>query len=198
MKNIILFTNISNGNKEAFNTLFRGWYTRLLCFAKHYLNNEADAEETVSDVFISLWQNRASLDSIINPENYLFVSTKNRCLNVLRNQTMRKISLDDQPQLKTYVSESAQERIEHIELVEKLNELVNLLPEQCRIIFQMIKEDGLSAKQTAEILNLSVRTVESQVYKAVKTLEEGITHYLGYSPRKVRNPQMRGVLVIFL
>jgi RNA polymerase sigma-70 factor (ECF subfamily) len=74
--------------------------------------------------------------------------------------------------------------MEHRELYEKLNRLISQLPEQQQVIFRMIKENGLTAKQTAKILQLSPRTVETHIYKAVKRLEEEITGYLGYSPKK--------------
>lgn len=184
-----LFADISQGKKEAFDTLFRKCYARLVNFAVFYLNETSLAEEVAADVFMALWQNRVSLCEVEKPENYLYIATKNRCLNVLRKNSIAKISVDEQPYLQNHLSENASEDLEHRELHAKLNALVEALPEQRRLIFKMIKEDEFTARQTAEILHLSFRTVESQIYKAVKTLEEEITAYLGYSPRKRKLPK---------
>lgn len=178
-----LFNQISTGNREAFDMLFRDWYARLVGFAQTFVSESDLAEEAVSDVFVSLWMYRDKLTTIDRPDTYLYVSVKNRCLNALRSKTYT-VPIDEQPELKTAEHENPQDTMEHRELYDKLNRLINQLPEQQRIVFRMIKENGLTAKQTAEILQLSPRTVETHIYKAVKRLEEEITRYLGYSPRK--------------
>ena len=163
--------------------LFRSRYARLVGFARTFVLDSDLAEEAVSDVFVSLWMYREKLTTIDNADTYLYVSVKNRCLNALRSK-IYTVTIDEQPDMKTSEYENPQEIMEHRELYEKLNRLIGQLPEQQRIIFRMIKENGLTAKQTAEILQLSPRTVETHVYKAVKRLEEEIAGYLGYSPKK--------------
>lgn len=193
-----LFRLIAEDNKDAFNTLFREWYERLCRFARHYLENKEDVEEVVSDVFVALWHSRTSLADVAKADTYLFVAVKNRCYNLYRKTVPMKITIEEQAEIQTS-DETPEQNLERAELYAKLDELVNALPEQRRIIFQMTKEDGLTAKQTAEILNLSVRTVESQIYKAIKTLEKEITSYLGYSPRNIKNPKLRKeMLSLFL
>jgi len=178
-----LFNQLSAGDREAFDMLFRSWYARLVDFAQTFVSESGLAEEAVSDVFVSLWINREKLTTIDNASTYLYVSVKNRCLNASRSKTYT-VTLDKQPDIKTAEYENPHEIMEHRELYEKLNRLINQLPEQQRIIFRMIKENGLTAKQTAEILQLSPRTVETHIYKAVKRIEEEIAGYLGYSPKK--------------
>lgn len=178
-----LFNQISTGNREAFDMLFRDWYARLVGFAQTFVSESGLAEEVVSDVFVSLWINRENLAAVDHADTYLYVSVKNRCLNTLRSK-IYTVTIEEQPDMKTAEYENPHEVMEHRELYEKLNRLISQLPEQQRIIFRMIKENGLTAKQTAEILQLSPRTVETHVYKAVKRLEEEIAGYLGYSPKK--------------
>ena len=165
-----LFWQIAEDDKEAFNTLFRAWYERLCRFAMHYLDSRGDVEEVVSDVFVALWQGRKSLDTVKKAETYLFVAVKNRCFNYHRKIVPFSVDIEEQTDIES-TTENPQQNLEKEELFAKLDALVEALPEQRRLIFKMIKEDGLTAKQTAEILNLSVRTVESQIYKAIKTLE---------------------------
>lgn len=193
-----LFADISRNEKSAFDALFRAYYARLVKFAAAYLSETALAEEVAADVFVALWQNRVSLSKIENPESYLYIAAKNRCLNALRKNPVVKVSMDEQPHLHNQFADTFSEDMVHRELHAKLNALVDALPEQRRLIFRMIKEDELTARQTAEILNLSVRTVESQIYKAVKTLEAEITAYLGYSPRQARNSKTRVLLMAFM
>ncbi|MEA4916875.1 hypothetical protein SDC9_155283 [bioreactor metagenome] len=180
----LLFVRIKEGDKEAFNRLFRLKYEPLLCFAKSYLGETGKAGEIISDLFVWLWLNRADISGIDSPEIYLFKSAKNRCLNALRCNG-KVVSIDEQPlPVQPSTDHTPFSQMEHQELSERLHALVKNLPPQQQQIFKMIKESGLSARQTAEILQLSQRTVETHLYKAVKRLEEEITLYLGYSPRK--------------
>lgn len=189
-----LFREISTGNRNAFDALFRQQYEKLVWFTKTLVSEIDLAEEAVSDVFVSIWINRENLAAIDNPDTYLYVSVKNRCLNVLREKN-RNIPIEEQFHVEKTEYESPQDEMEHQELYEKLNRLINQLPEQQRIVFRMIKENGLTAKQTAEILQLSTRTVETHIYKAIKRLEEEITEYLGYSPKK---KQMKKMIMLAL
>ncbi|MNL26123.1 RNA polymerase sigma factor [compost metagenome] len=74
--------------------------------------------------------------------------------------------------------------VENKELAALLDQAVRALPEQRRIIFRLIKEDGFKSREVARILNISVRTVENQMYKAVKVLADNLSTYLGYHPQK--------------
>ena len=178
-----LFRQISNGDKAAFDQLFRSQYDNLVRFAGNFIADAAVAEELVSDVFVAIWLNRENLPKVENATTYLFVSVKNRCYNALRSKT-HTVSIEEQNEISKPEYENPHREMENRELHEKLNQLIDRLPEQQRLIFRMIKGNGLSAKQCAQILNLSARTVETHLYKAVKQLEKAITDYLGYSPKK--------------
>ncbi|HHV86659.1 MAG TPA: RNA polymerase sigma-70 factor [Petrimonas sp.] len=184
-----LFLEISTENRDAFNALFHRKYEKLVRFAQNFVAVNSLAEEAVSDVFVSVWINRDKLPAIDNPDTYLYVSVKNRCLNTLRSKPYT-IAIDEQPDIKKTEYDTPHKEMEYRELYEKLNRLINQLPEQQRLVFRMIKENGLSAKECARILNISVRTAETHVYKAVKKLEEEITAYLGYSPKKKTTKRM--------
>ncbi len=188
-----LFIYIRNNDKEAFNALFRLYYSNLLRFAKNYVSNTGQAEEVVSDVFVWLWQNRETLASVDNPQVYLFTAVKNRCFNVLRSSS-KTVSLDEYRESENDFPENPLSEMEQRELTDKLRAITNALPEQQRLVFNMVKQNGLTAKQTAEILQLSPRTVETHLYKAIKQLEQEITDYLGYSPKK---KQMNTIMLSF-
>lgn len=178
-----LFARLAHGDKEAFNRLFRLKYPVLLSFAESYLGRTGTAEEVVSDLFTWLWMNREQAGEINSPETYLFKSVKNRSLNALRDAA-KIIPLDEQSMPTRRGADSTPlSLMEQEELSAILHTLVNNLPSQQKQVFKMIKEGGLSARQVAEVLQLSPRTVETHLYKAVKKLEEEIARYLGYSPR---------------
>ena len=183
------FRQISTDDKRAFDALFRLHYENLAGFAKNYLMDTGKAEEIVSDVFVALWLQRKSLANIENPQTYLFVAVKNRCLNALRS-TAKIVSINDYPAAEKSITENPLSDMEQKELSQKLHTVVDALPEQQRLVFNMIKENELTAKQTAEILQLSPRTVETHLYKAIKQLEKEITEYLGYSPKKKQMGKM--------
>lgn len=178
-----LFCEIRASNKMAFDRLFRLFYPKLLRFAYHYVKCIEQNEEIVSDVFVWLWTNRQNLNSISSPEQYLFTAVKNRCLNTLRSSA-KTVSLDVtlEKTLTNYDNQLA--KMEQSELTEKLNAIINNLPKQQRLVFRMIKENGLTTKQVADILNIAPRTVETHLYKAIKQLKQEISLYLGYSPKE--------------
>jgi len=196
-----LFKVISLGDKRAFDSLFRNYYVLLIRFASSYLRQEEDADEVVSDLFVKLWLKRVELDKIVNPKVYLYVSVKNACLNVIRNTSRNKFNLldgspDEQQAAPVYCS--PQTIMEDKQLQAKLDQAVSALPEQRRLIFTMVKLDGLKCREVAEILNLSVRTVEGQVFKAVRTLADELTGYLGYNPATAAKHKLNVNLLYFL
>lgn len=188
-----LFADIAQGDKNAFNTLFRMRYSSFVSFAKGYVADIQTAEEIVPDTFVWIWLHREDLSAVVIPDVYLFVMVKNRCLNALRASS-RYESLDECSSPLETKHDNPLQRMEYKELACRLNSLINNLPNQQKQIFLMMKENGLTAKQAAQILDLSPRTVETHLYKAVKKLEEEITRYLGYSPKRKQMGAILGIL----
>lgn len=194
-----LFQEIEQGNKGAFNELFSAYYTKLVSFAQLYVKQLELAEEISSELFVKLWLKRNQLSNVLNPEVYLYVAIKNACLNSIR--TGKKQSLLSYEEVKvTFELESTTiSKLEDKELEKLLDEAVSSLPEQRKIIFKLIKQDGLKTNEVAEILGLSKRTVENQLYKALKSLAETISNYLGYHPQsRLMKKQLSELSAIFL
>ncbi|WP_051107221.1 RNA polymerase sigma-70 factor [Niabella aurantiaca] len=181
-----LFRQIGQGQKEAFNQLFYHYYERLVRFAVQYVKQQEPAEEIVSSLFVQLWQKKDRLAAVRSPEVYLFVAARNSCLNYLRRPQKTVPLGDRQPGLATG-SEAGVAPAEYKELEAVVIAAVERLPEQRQLIFRLIREEGLKAKEVAAILSLSVRTVENQLYKAVKSLAATVSSYLGYHPREKRS-----------
>ncbi len=157
---------------RAFEQLFRQQFDRLYRFAVQYVQSPEAAEEVVNDVFVKLWKYRATLHTITHPESYLFIAVKNQSLNYIKQYSHLHISLAGDTQGSTLVSgHNPQQDMEWKELYFKLTVAVDDLPEQCRKIFKLVKEEGLKPRRVAQILNISIRTVETQLYRAMKRLD---------------------------
>jgi len=181
-----LFKEIQEGSSSAFDILFLAYYNKLLAFAQQYIKQPQVAEEITSEMFVKIWLKRNTLSHIINPEVYLFIAIKNACLNHIRNDKKhhQHIVAEEETGHADVLINDQGTVMEGRELRGILDQAITTLPEQRKIIFKLIKEDGFKCKEAAEILGISVRTVESQLYKAIKTLAEALSGYLGYHPQK--------------
>jgi RNA polymerase sigma-70 factor (family 1) len=193
----ILFKEVHEGSQPAFDELFLNYYNKLVAFAQQYVKQRQRAEEITSDLFVKLWVKRRDLAHIINPEVYLYVSIKNASLNQLRNISKYNIfSFDDKESMPS--QSSLEWGMERKELTLKLNQAIDALPQQRKIIFKLIKENGLKCREVAQILDISTRTVENQIYKTVRALADALTPYLGYNPQKSKfGKQMMYLLIFF-
>ena len=154
----------------SFNEFFRHYYSRLVRFAIQFVHTREAAEEIVSDVFVKIWEKRGALHEIRNLEVYLYVAVKNGCFNYCEKYSVVHLQLDTSGEMEFYETGNSQKNLEMKELMHRLHMAIEQLPEQCRLIFKMIKEDNLKFHEVAEILNISVRTVETQLYRGVKKL----------------------------
>lgn len=171
-------------DQHSFEKLFKIFYQRLLNFCMYYIKHKESAEEIVSDIFVNLWIKRKELGHIRNLETYLFIAVKNHSLNHIKQFSNYRVTYLEDDGIHALVNTNDPEKeLEMRELTFKMNEAVNSLPPQCKIIFNLIKEEGLKYKQVAEILNLSPRTVETQLVRAMKKLDKIITPYLSSSHR---------------
>jgi RNA polymerase sigma-70 factor (ECF subfamily) len=161
-------------NSSSFEELFRSYFTPLMLFAKKILVDEDDAREVVHKVFIALWEKREEIDLAKSLKSYLFTSVHNRSLNVLRDR--KKFSDEELPEVAGDWDVSTQ--IESMELEEKIREAIQSLPEKCRQVFELNRFEGLKYSEIAEKLNISIKTVENQMSKALKILREKLAHYL--------------------
>lgn len=158
-------------SQESFTDFFDYYFTRLIQFAITIVKSELVAEEIVLDVFLKLWEQRKTSDTIINIETYLFISVRNKSINALKKEQKFHLDLleDSHIQLADYKPSAESDLIEH-ELFDSLNDIVSQLPPKCKIIFKLMREDGLSRNEVAQILNISAKTVDNQVAIAVKKI----------------------------
>jgi len=160
-----------NDNLQAFEVLFHTLNSKLVKFCIYYINQKEAAEEIISDVFVKCWQNRKNLATLENPEVYLFVAAKNHSLNYLKKYShIHLVQLEDSNELAFINTYDPEKEMERKELRFILDKAIATLPKQACIIFKLIKEDGMKYKEVADILNISPRTVQTQLFRALKKL----------------------------
>jgi len=160
-------------DKTAFQKIFLEHYAHLFQTAFRLLRDRMSAEDIVQDVFAKLWANRHQLTVHTNLGGYLRKSTVNSCLNYLEKQSRLKISSEtsDIPGAKLT-------KLEEEELITMLDNAIERLPPQCRIIFTLSRKAGFGNQEIAEHLGLSKRTVENQLAIALSKLRETLRPFL--------------------
>lgn len=167
-----LFSSVCQHNDElAYKKLFITLYKPLCQFAFGILKSNPDAQDVVSDVFITLWEKRQQLTSVSSPLAYCYMAVKNRALNMLQQQK-RQRELDSSewlvPQNSVYFNPENLMMTE--EIIQQIRLAIQNLPDRCRLIFRLTKDEGLKYKEVAELLNISVKTVEAQMAIAIRRL----------------------------
>lgn len=170
--------NITQIDKTTFELLFKHYFSALSYYAYKFIPDIDTAKEIVHDVFINVWEKRDVIDLSKSVKAYLYTSVHNRCLNHLRDH--KKFNRDEI--LYENLSESqhmiASDRVIEAELKAKINEVMQMLPEKCREVFEMSRFHGLKYNEIAVKLNISVKTVEAQMSKALKIFREQLQDYL--------------------
>lgn len=165
--------------KPQFEQLFREHFLHLANFARQYVGDEDSAKEITQKVFISLWENRDKIDTQKSIASYLFTSVKNRCLNHLRDHKKYRSSILD---LEGHDFDLSVEP-DHGELAElehKIGIALDSLPEKCRTVFEMSRFHDKKYKEIAEALEISQKTVEAHMSKAIKALRVHLQDYMSF------------------
>jgi RNA polymerase sigma-70 factor (family 1) len=195
-----LWKRISNDDDaKAFESLFYLLNNSLMKFCMMYIHQKEAAEEIISDVFVKCWLNRKSLAEIQSPDTYLFVAVKNRSLNYLKKYShIHVVQLEDTHEIKLVNTIDPEVELEKKELITKLERSVEALPQQCRIVFRLIKEDGLKYKEVAEILDISPRTVQTQLFRAMKKLSLSLGDYFNPTPASTNKNTFISIILIII
>ncbi len=161
---------------EAFSSIYAHFWERLFVIAFHRLEDRAEAEDVVHDVFMSLWAHRHCRE-IADIDRYLAVAVKYAVLSRMRNRRRRSSILQGLG-MPLSASSQGEERLDQKLLLERLQGEVERLPDRCRLIFRYSREEGLPVRDIAEILNLSPRTVEHQLSKALRRLRFALRSFM--------------------
>ena len=163
---------IGCGEEKALADIYVHFHKRLCDFAKALLHSKEIAEEVVEDIFVKLWSRRNKINEIENLTIYLYVSVKNKALNTL-SQMAKELTSEPFDYLDIPVKDTACNPYDLLitsEMMLRMRYAIEALPPRCKMIFKLVREDGLKYKEISQILNISVNTIDAQMAIAVKRI----------------------------
>lgn len=180
-KEIEWVENIREGDHQAFEKLFKCYYLPLTRFSWRYVESKAIAEELVQEIFSEIWEDREELSIVESVRSYLYKAVKHRSLNYLKHQKM-EFKYDsrwiEEKEKMTTIDLKDQERIEQIK--EAIQKAIEELPPRSKMTYKLHRYDGLTYREIAEVMDISVKTVESQMTRTLKILRERLSHLLPF------------------
>jgi RNA polymerase sigma-70 factor, ECF subfamily len=173
-----LLRRLRAGDERALEAVFRAHYQGMCAFVQRFVYAPDVAEELVQDVFFKLWSKRDQLAEIDALKTYLYRAARNTALNYLRRRKLEQ-SWEEQEGARgePVAGEGADDETATDELTQAVNSAVKRLPERCREIFLMSREGGLTYGQIASALGISIKTVETQMGRALKSLRLALAKY---------------------
>jgi len=173
-------------NIEAYKELFFKYHSRLVLFANKFTDDIGISQDIVQDAFLKLWEKSEDLPNIKSPKAYLFQAVKNSCLNHQRHLNIRHTAEEAMVfKLKTieksvyFDKNDPFQSLFEREVEEIVEQLINEMPEKCRVVYKMSRKELLKNKEIAEKLGISIKMVEKHISKALSILRSGLSEYLG-------------------
>jgi RNA polymerase sigma-70 factor (ECF subfamily) len=165
---------LSQENLKKFERLFKELFSPLCGFSMKYIHDLDDAKNLVHEVFVSVWEKFESFPEGTSHKSYLYTAVKNKSLNFIRDKK-KHIVLDEmnseEPMEENLTMETA-------ELEKEIELALDTLPEKCREVFELNRQEGLKYAEIAHKLNISIKTVEAQMSKALAILREHLKDFM--------------------
>ena len=174
---LFIFKRMSEGDEKAFRFFFDKYYTDLCNFVNQYLNYPEMAEELVQDVFVYLWEKKSDISLHTSVKAYLYLASKNKSLNYLRNAKTKIRLLENYRKENDEIQATSDLFLDSDELKNILDKSIDSLPDRCREIFLLSRQSELSHKEIANKLNISPKSVENQIGIALKRLRDELRPY---------------------
>jgi RNA polymerase sigma-70 factor, ECF subfamily len=169
---------LSEGDITVFEMIFRNYYQPLCNYAYTFLQDKEDAEEIVQSTFLLVWEKRDALAIRTSVKPYLYAMVRNACLNVLKHQKVKQRFAGEEIAMADRSHDDVSQHVASNELELRIKVAMNELPEQCRMVFKLSRFEELKYAEIAEQLNISVKTVENHMGKALKIMREQLKDYL--------------------
>ena len=173
-----LITTLRAGDIAAFEMLFKTYYKSLCNYAYTFIRDREEAEEVVQSAFTNVWEKRDSLSIHTGVKPYLYAMVRNACLNQIKHEKIKQQHAAMEIAVGERSAESVSRTVEASELEHRILEAMSKLPEQCRLVFKLSRFEDLKYAEIAEQLNISVKTVENQMGKALRIMREQLKDYL--------------------
>jgi len=163
---------LKQGDERAFDRLFRKFYPSLCFFARRYVSVQGQAEEVVQDTMVKLWQRHSDFDNYQAVKAFLYISIKHACLDGVESE-QRKLNRDTNWYMQQeHLEHGVEEHIIQSEVLMEISQAIAMLPEQCRNIMKMSYEQGMSGKEIAEAMQITVSTVNNQKARGILLLRK--------------------------
>lgn len=172
------FKAITEGDETAFEMIFKTHYQSLCNYAFTFLQDRDEAEETVQSTFLTIWEKRKSIQIQTSLKSYLYRAVRNTCLNAIKHSKIKQKHVEEVMFTSEQSHEGVAQSVISSELDQKIGTALMALPEQCRLIFKLSRFEDLKYSEIADQLNISVKTVENQMGKALKIMREQLKEYL--------------------
>jgi len=173
-----LYVALKEGKETAFEMIFKTYYRPLCNYAYSFLNDKDEAEEVVQSSFISIWEKRNEISIQTSFKSYLYRVVRNACLNVIKHERVKQQHADYEKARGEPSHESVAQAVTASELEQRIYGAMKVLPEQCRLVFQLSRFEELKYQEIADQLNISIKTVENQMGKALKIMRTQLKDFL--------------------
>lgn len=160
--------------ENSFRRFFDHFYPSLFALASYYTKNQFLAEEVVSDVFLKVWKQRKHLEEIKNVQAYLLVAVKRQSLNYLRNTRYAPLFIHDLEHQIIVEPRTPENILFSQDMLRAVSQSVQNLPEKCRLVYKLVKEEQRTYREVADLLQISEKTVEMHVGHALKKIREDL------------------------
>lgn len=166
-------------DEKSFEQIFRTHFNSLCIFARKYIKDTDVCKEIVQNVFVLIWEKRATIDLQKNIKSYLFSAVYSRCMNHIRDHKKFDGNATEHIEvLNKKDDQDIEQQMHEADLNSRIQQAIESLPEKCREVFQLNRMEGLKYKEIAEKLGISIKTVENQVSKALKVLRVQLSDYI--------------------
>ena len=165
-----------NDSQIALEKLYTCYFYDLLRYSMMYVSSEHDAEEIVSDTFLTIWENRKDLLKLSNFNAYIYTIVRNKSISSFRSSHIQQdVNLENTPiDIFAFTDVTPEDELISKEKVAEINSAINSLPNKRKMAFKLVKENNLKYKEVAEILNISIKTLEAHLTTAVKKIRENL------------------------
>lgn len=178
LQDVLLVRRIRDGDSATFDALFQSFYSGLCGFVSHQVGSPQVAEELVQEVFADLWRRRREWDPHGPVKRYLYRAAKNQALNHLRHRRVEDRSREQVLKSLRRHQQTPEDVLRFVELSTLVHGAIEQLPERCRQVFLLSRKSGLSYAEIAELLEISVKTVETQMGRALKAIRSVLDSHL--------------------
>jgi RNA polymerase sigma-70 factor, ECF subfamily len=172
------WNELKEGDVNAFEMFFKTYYQPLCNYAYTFIHDKDEAEEIVQSAFLSVWEKRKSLDIKTSLKSYLYTMVRNTSLNIIKHEKIKQKHVGEALALGDKSYESVAQAVATNELEERIQHAMEVLPEQCRLVFKLSRFEELKYSEIATQLNISIKTVENHMGKALKIMRDQLKDYL--------------------